>query len=242
MILTSATLLPTVTLRWIFELFRSQNLPNFVNGVSKQNYWPKSKLWTILLLPKSTPSKKKTTSKQATCTTQNGQHPSLLKVLITCNAIVFLILPQHDVITWSMILLINQPKTPASSWDDIIFPVHYSVSIIWSGQPDLVHETVSVGLSPLPGFQWQMKVYMGFPTKHVIILVVTVTRRGDNPKYQYQTTWTSLAGFLTIWVPSYHHKQGSRQLLTGRNEPLEGISKKTSTSLFNKWIQMEDVE
>ena len=46
---------------------------------------------------------------------------------------------------------------------------------------------IYIGLSPLPGCQspqWQMKVeQLGFPIKHTIILVVTVTGRGDNPIY-----------------------------------------------------------
>ena len=98
---------------WNFELFRS------VKGVNSSS---------------TREPPKKPTTKQVTCTTQNGQHPSLLKVLITCNAIVsivFFILPQHDVIIWSMILFINQ-TTPAR-WYHISCAFFYSVSIIWSG-------------------------------------------------------------------------------------------------------------
>ena len=46
------------------------------------------------------------------------------------------------------------------------------------------------GLSPLPGCQWQMKDNEGLGwdpliTKNIIILVVTVTGKGDNPNYSF---------------------------------------------------------
>ena len=52
----------------------------------------------------------------------------------------------------------------------------------WKGRKNM-KDWVSLGLSPLPGFQWQMKVYiLGSPTKDITILVVTL-KKGDNPKY-----------------------------------------------------------
>ena len=40
-----------------------------------------------------------------------------------------------------------------------------------------------IGLSPLPGCQWQMKVYRDPLLKNKIILVVTVPGQGDNPTF-----------------------------------------------------------
>ena len=41
-----------------------------------------------------------------------------------------------------------------------------------------------LGWPPFPGFQWQMKGPLESPTKHVILLVVTVFLEGDNPMYR----------------------------------------------------------
>ena len=41
----------------------------------------------------------------------------------------------------------------------------------------------SLGCGPFPGCQWQIKVYRDFPTKNVIIQVVTVTGKGPYPSY-----------------------------------------------------------
>ena len=59
--------------------------------------------------------------------------------------------------------------------------------IFTSMEPDVGLPTsrIPLGCGPLTGCQWQMKVYRDsqFPIKNVIILVVTVTGKGDHPRY-----------------------------------------------------------
>ncbi len=75
---------------------------------------------------------------------------------------------------------------------------------------------IYIGLSPLP-VTVANEGLQGSPTKHVIILVVSVTGRGDNPKYIFLFQIPSLRlcicscwfGFLSSWCRSSCALHGS---------------------------------
>ncbi len=71
--------------------------------------------------------------------------------------------------------------------------------------PDVFFHGVFLGLSPLPVTVANEGLY-GSPTKNVIILVVTVTGRGDNPKYFYEVhgfLWNDFNNQLTSEVVNW---------------------------------------